>query len=100
MYVVMNVLTVPENFKEEMIQRFANSADNMSSVKGCVEFQFLNHTSDGKQIVYTKWSSKDDYQAWIESDSFKRAHEKRRANPGPATAKIETYEVIHNRAYE
>lgn len=96
MYVVMNVLTVPEEGKQKMIEMFSQSADNMSKVPGCLEFQFLSSTSEEKQIVYTKWESQEAFRAWTESEAFRKAHEERRTRGTTATAsKLEIYEVVH-----
>lgn len=97
MYVVMNVLQVPEEGKSKMIELFSNSAENMKQVPGCLEFQFLNSTDENKQIVYTKWESKEAFKAWTESEAFRRAHDERRTRGSTATgSKLETYEVIHH----
>ncbi|MCF6093784.1 antibiotic biosynthesis monooxygenase [Microaerobacter geothermalis] len=100
MYVVMNILEVPAEGKNKMIELFSKSADNMRSVPGCLEFQFLNSTEENKQIVYTKWESKEAFKAWTESEAFRKAHEERRTRGTTATgSKIETYEVVHHADY-
>lgn len=100
MYVVMNVLTLPPQLKSKVSERFKDSAEKMRRVEGCVEFQFLSHTDEGIVIIYTKWSSKEAYQNWVDSDEFKQAHIERRKKASqegnPAQSKIETYEVIHH----
>lgn len=97
MYVVMNVLQVPEQGKSKMMELFANSAENMKQVPGCLEFQFLNSLDEEKQIVYTKWESREAFEAWTKSEAFRKAHEERRTSGSTATgSKIEMYEVIHH----
>ena len=100
MYVVMNELHVPKEGKEEMIRRFEKSAVNMEKVPGCLEYLFLNHVNeDGKQVVLTKWESKEAFQAWVESDSFKRAHQEKRESKskGPAaSSELNSYEVVYH----
>ncbi|MBU8908933.1 antibiotic biosynthesis monooxygenase family protein [Desertibacillus haloalkaliphilus] len=100
MYVVMNELYVPKEAKDEMIKRFGKSADNMTNVPGCLEFLFLNHEEeDGKQIVFTKWESKEAYEAWVESDAFKKAHKERRESKekSPASGnQLNAYEVVYH----
>jgi heme-degrading monooxygenase HmoA len=100
MYVVMNELHVPKQAKEEMKKRFGKSAENMKNVEGCVEFLFLdNESEEGKQVVFTKWESKEAYQAWLESDSFKKAHQEKRESreKSPASGnELNAYEVIYH----
>ncbi|GAB7389078.1 hypothetical protein BSNK01_29160 [Bacillaceae bacterium] len=97
MYVVMNVLEVPEEGKGKMIELFSKSAENMKKVPGCLEFQFLNSTQENKQIVYTKWESKEAFEAWTKSEAFRKAHEERRTSGSTATgSKLEIYEVVHS----
>lgn len=97
MYVVMNVLQVPEEAKDTMAKMFAQGANNMRQVPGCLEFQFLNATSENKQLVYTKWASQEDFENWRKSDAFAQAHSHERTHASPATgSKIETYEVVHS----
>lgn len=75
MYVVMNELFVPKEGKAQMIKRFSQSAERMKQVPGCLEYLFLDHEDEtGKQVVFTKWESKEAYRAWVEGDAFKKAH--------------------------
>lgn len=75
MYVVINELEVPAEAKEQIQERFGASAEKMNQVPGCLEFLFLDEaTEDGKQLVFTKWETKEDFENWLESDSFKSSH--------------------------
>ncbi|WP_306981071.1 antibiotic biosynthesis monooxygenase family protein [Alkalicoccobacillus murimartini] len=98
MYVVMNELHVPSERKEMLTERFSRSADNMSQVPGCIEFLFLdNEKEDGKQVVFTKWESKQDYENWLESDAFQKAHKSKGSSEKPAaqTNELQAYTVAH-----
>lgn len=98
----MNELHVPKHAKEGLIKRFGNSAENMKKVPGCLEFLFLdNEEEDGKTVVFTKWESKEHYEAWLNSEAFKKAHddrsgaEKDGARPS-STNDVFTYRVIYH----
>ena len=98
MYVVMNELHVPSERKAVLTERFSRSAENMSHVPGCIEFLFLdNENEDGKQVVFTKWESKKDYENWLESDAFKNAHKQKGNSEKPAaqTNELQAYTVAH-----
>lgn len=106
MYVVMNELYLPnKEAKDMMIKRFGNSAENMKKIKGCLEFLFLNNENeDGKQIVFTKWKTKEDYEAWVNSEAFRRAHSssnqeekpKEETKESSASNQLHAYEVIYH----
>lgn len=100
MYVVMNELHVPKEGRENVVNRFAESSEKMKRVPGCLDFLFLHpEEDDNYQIVLTKWETKDHYETWINSDSFKHAHKQRRENldKSPTSGnKIYAYEVKHH----
>ncbi|WP_059102869.1 antibiotic biosynthesis monooxygenase family protein [Shouchella shacheensis] len=103
MYVVMNELNVPKERKEMLASRFGKSAENMEKVPGCLEFMFLsNENEDEKQVVFTKWERKEDYENWLNSDAFKQAHAHKSKENGseskPASSKNElhAYTVVHS----
>ncbi|WP_018924262.1 antibiotic biosynthesis monooxygenase family protein [Salsuginibacillus kocurii] len=101
MYVVMNEIHVPsKEGKEKLTERFSGSAANMQEVQGCLEFLFLSDDqSDEKVVVFTKWESKTDYEAWLNSDAFKKAHQEKRESKesGPSTgSQLHSYEVIYH----
>jgi len=74
-YVVINVLTVPEGRGETLEQRFAGRAGMVEKAAGFEHFELLRPV-DGTDayLVYTRWHSKTDYEAWMTSQSFERAH--------------------------
>ncbi|SER98373.1 antibiotic biosynthesis monooxygenase family protein [Salisediminibacterium halotolerans] len=100
MYVVMNELHVPPEGRENVAERFSKSAEKMKEVPGCLDFMFL-HPANGEhdQVVLTKWSSKEDYHNWINSQSFKDTHKKRRENLDESPTQGNTifeYEAVHH----
>ncbi|RSL34333.1 antibiotic biosynthesis monooxygenase [Salibacterium salarium] len=104
MYVVMNELHVPDEAKEAMQNRFGNSVENMKNIPGCLDFMFLEENKEnGKQVVFTKWESKQHYEDWVNSDAFKKAHQGQQNNQNstkeksPASgSELKSYEVIHH----
>ncbi|SDO27051.1 antibiotic biosynthesis monooxygenase family protein [Alkalicoccus daliensis] len=100
MYVVMNQLHVPAEGRDNVAGRFANSAEKMREVEGCLDFMFLQPAEDENYpVVLTKWESKEAYHNWIHSDAFKKAHQPRKENldSSPTQSnKIFEYEVPHH----
>ncbi|MCT2536546.1 antibiotic biosynthesis monooxygenase [Aquibacillus koreensis] len=99
MYVVMNEHFVPKEEKQQKASRYAQSPERMKDVPGCLEFMFLNEENDGKQIVYTKWESKEAYLAWREGEGYHTSHAQRLRTkvekPGVFN-EIHQYEVVHH----
>lgn len=99
MYVVMNEHFVPTEDKAKKASRYVNSPEKMKDVPGCLEFMFLHGENDGKQIVYTKWESKEDYIAWFESENYNATHTERvknKVNDPNVRHEHHRYEVLHN----
>ncbi|MFA9557574.1 antibiotic biosynthesis monooxygenase [Evansella sp. AB-rgal1] len=100
MFVVFNELHVPKEGRQNVENRFSNSAEKMKEIPGCLDFMFLTpEDNDNYQIVLTKWETRESYEAWVNSDEFKEAHRTRRANldKSPTTGnKIYTYNVPHH----
>ncbi|CAM3977956.1 antibiotic biosynthesis monooxygenase family protein [Alkalicoccus chagannorensis] len=100
MYVVMNRLHVPPEGRENVASRFSESAEKMREVPGCLDFMFLHpEEEENHPVVLTKWESREDYENWIHSDAFKKAHKPRRENldTSPTQSnKIFEYEAKHH----
>jgi heme oxygenase (mycobilin-producing) len=91
-YVAINVLTVPEGRGEVLEQRFAGRAGTVDAAPGFEHFELLRPVEGtGSYLVYTRWRTREDYQAWTESRSFEAGHARARAEadaaaPGPDAA--------------
>lgn len=85
--VKINVLTVPDDLRDELERRFAGRAGLVESADGFEGFELLRPV-DGKDryLVYTRWRSEEDFQRWTESQAFSKGHEQARkdaeAQPG------------------
>jgi heme oxygenase (mycobilin-producing) len=74
-YVVMNVLTVPGGRGEVLEQRFANRAGMVESATGFEHFELLRPVEGTDQyLVYTRWTTKADFEAWQDSRAFEAGH--------------------------
>jgi heme-degrading monooxygenase HmoA len=86
-FVAINVLTVRDDAGRTLEERFARRAGSVESSPGFEHFELLRPvegTSD--YLVYTRWRSRDDYEAWTRSASFARGHTGAGTGPGPADA--------------
>lgn len=93
MFVVMNRLQVPADYAEHLERAFAH-AGKMDGVQGCTGFQFLKRLGDGAGLEYvavTTWTSQADFERWLKSEGFQRAHQ---GAGSPVTSVSESYEVL------
>ncbi|MFD2171066.1 antibiotic biosynthesis monooxygenase family protein [Tumebacillus lipolyticus] len=92
MFIAMNRLTVPADYRSHLEERFAGSGARMKDVPGCLEFQFLIPTEGDEVIVYTKWESEASFTAWTQGESFQRAHQGSNPN-SPVKGDLRLYNV-------
>jgi heme oxygenase (mycobilin-producing) len=73
--VKINAITVAPDRADELIARFAARAGQVGRAEGFEEFELLA-PSDGRDVflVYTKWRSEEDFQAWMASPAFAEGH--------------------------
>lgn len=74
-YVAINVLSVPEGAGATLEERFAARQGAVDSAPGFEHFELLRPlegTTD--YLVYTRWTSEEDFTAWRESQSFAQGH--------------------------
>lgn len=73
--VKINVLTVPQERREVLEERFAGRAGDVDSAPGFERFQLLRPTDDSDEyFVVTQWESDEAFRAWMDSQSFARSH--------------------------
>jgi heme-degrading monooxygenase HmoA len=71
----INAITVPKERAEELEARFAARAGEVSSSPGFEAFELLRPTDDRDiYLVYTRWRSEDDFNAWVNSAAFQHGH--------------------------
>jgi heme oxygenase (mycobilin-producing) len=85
-FVAINAVEVPAERAEAFAERFANRAGAVSSSPGFVRFE-LFRPADGntRWLVVTHWRSREDFNAWLESQSFGRGHAQERSGGPVAT---------------
>jgi heme-degrading monooxygenase HmoA len=99
-FVAVNVLTVPEGRGEVLEQRFAGRAGSVEKAQGFERFELLRPIEGTENyLVYTRWSSREDFEAWTASQAFDRGHAQASGRPpgdGPAAtgSTIWSFEVV------
>ena len=97
-YVVINAITVPPERRAAIEERFANRAGEVSNADGFEAFELLRPASDeagNEYFVYTRWASKEAFEAWAASSAFTRGHA-RQSEGGPVAtgSRRLAYDVI------
>lgn len=73
--VVINSLTVPAEMRATLEQRFANRSGQVAGSDGFEWFELLRPLEGtDSYLVYTKWRSAEDFQAWKAGQSFAQGH--------------------------
>jgi heme-degrading monooxygenase HmoA len=71
----INAITVPAERAAELEARFAARAGEVSSSPGFEAFELLRPADDRDvYLVYTRWRSDEDFQAWVNSPAFQHGH--------------------------
>lgn len=97
--VKINVLTVPAEMREELEKRFANRAGMVESSDGFEWFELLRPVEGTDQyLVYTRWRSEEDFQAWQKGRDFQAGHAQATGPRGPAAsgAEVWSFEVVQS----
>jgi heme oxygenase (mycobilin-producing) len=91
--VKINALTVPDELRETLEQRFAARAGIVENSDGFEWFELLRPIEGtDKYLVYTRWRSEEDFQNWM-SGPMQAGH---RAGQQPAASDstVWSFEVI------
>lgn len=100
MITVMNRIAVSPEFAEQFEERFRTRAHLVDQMPGFIRNEVLRPTQAGQPyIVLTYWESKEDFERWTTSDSFKQGHARSSSLPkeaftGPSV--VEVHEVFLN----
>ena len=88
----INAITVPSDRVEEFVARFAARSGSVASSPGFEAFELLAPNDDrGVFLVYTRWASEEDFQAWMASAAFGEGH-KQHTGDGPVSTGAELWQ--------
>ena len=73
--VKINAIEVPDGGGEELEKRFAARAKAVDGMPGFEGFELLRPVEgETRYFVYTRWASEEDFQNWLNSQSFQQGH--------------------------
>lgn len=74
MIVVANRLQVATGFEEEFEKQFQDRVEMVEDAPGFIRNEVLRPLKSDYYVVKTYWADRTSFEAWTQSDSFKRAH--------------------------
>lgn len=84
-FVVVNAVTVPPDRAAEFEARFAARAGAVEQAPGFEAFELLRPAEGDRYLVYTRWATEADFEAWTRSRAFSAGHRQPDASPPVAT---------------
>jgi heme oxygenase (mycobilin-producing) len=94
----INAITVEPERADELVARFAARAGQVAQSPGFQAFELLR-PSDERDVflVYTRWRSQEDFEAWVSSPAFQhghRAHDTR--GPVGTASELWSFDVVQH----
>jgi heme oxygenase (mycobilin-producing) len=90
-FVAINALSVPEHMRTELERRFGARAGEVEKMDGFQAFELLRPVEGtDRYLVYTRWDSREHFEAWTASQAFSRGHAQH-AEGGPAASGSEVW---------
>ena len=77
MIVVANRIAVSKGYEKEFEDRFKNRARLIDQEPGFIRNMILRPVQSDYYVVMTFWESRESFEAWTKSDSFRKAHSER-----------------------
>lgn len=98
-FVVINALTVPPGQEAELESRFAARAGSVEQAPGFEAFELLRPAEGDRYLVYTRWASEADFEAWSSAHTTGAGHGPPGGPPPVATASVVTRHAVVQAAY-
>lgn len=94
-FVAINVLTVPEAMRDELERRFGARAGEVEKSDGFEAFELLRPVEGtDRYLVYTRWASREHFEAWTSSQAFGRGHaQASQSGPAASGSELWSFEV-------
>ena len=94
----VNAITVPKDRADELVQRFAARAGEVAKAPGFEAFELLAPTDERDVfLVYTRWRSQGDFDAWVASPAFAHGH-RAHSTQGPVgnASELWSFDVVQH----
>ena len=82
-----------ESFRK-ILENFSNRAGLVDKFPGFIEFKLFASEEELKIMVMTIWESREAFEAWVNSEEFKKGHSRARRTSINAESKGVIYELL------
>ncbi len=85
MYIAMNRFQIAIGRERDFENLWRQRESSLDEVEGFVEFHLLRGPTDEKATLFashTVWNSREAFEAWANSEAFRKAHAQARAPEG------------------
>ena len=72
MFVAVNRITAPQQAMDRMVEGFRRNAESLKSFEGFIAFELWRGETTLDAV--SKWTSREAFDAWANSDSFLASH--------------------------
>jgi heme-degrading monooxygenase HmoA len=99
MFIAMNRFRITKGFEEGFEKVWRERESYLDEVPGFREFHLLKGPTRDDHVLYAShsvWASRDAFEAWTQSDNFRRAHAQASAPKGTYLGhpELETFEAV------
>jgi heme-degrading monooxygenase HmoA len=99
LFIAMNRFSIAEGREQVFEDLWRNRDSRLEGVPGFHEFHLLRGASEDGATLYashTVWESREAFEAWTKSESFRKAHARARAPEGTYLGhpKLESFEAV------
>ena len=99
MFIAMNRFRIAVGREEVFEEMWRSRESHLDEVPGFREFHLLRGPSDDEATLFAShsvWDSRAAFEAWTESEAFRKAHAQARAPEGPYLEhpRFEGFEVV------
>ena len=96
LFIAMNRFTVDPARGTEFEEHWRKRESYLAEVPGFVRFALLRGDEPGDYISHSTWESRQAFDAWTESDAFRKAHGQARTPEGVLRGppRIALYEAV------
>ena len=99
MYIAMNRFQIAIGRESDFENLWRQRESSLDEVEGFLEFHLLRGPTDENATLFashTVWNSRESFEAWTNSDAFRKAHAQARAPEGTYLGhpEFEGFEVV------
>ena len=95
-FIAMNRFVVNPERSKDFEKIWRERETQLEAVPGFIRFALLKGDEPGQYVSHSTWESREAFEGWTRSESFRKAHARARTPEGIMAGhpKLETFEAI------